>query len=396
MARPPTDSDHLNGDANGDAHARPMPNRRSEEAVFRPVKRPRGLRAMLTREFFWGATKTLSWLVPLTVATWIYAEREQNVFPKGYNAIGIAVQVRASTDDWYVELADTRPGQTATVDLKLSGPQEGVQAVSQDLATHGGLKIDLGSRPTPGPNQPLNVVALIRDMPLFRRAGVSVDEASELRVNVEAVEELRGVVVKVDPNVRTVAEQSTFNPPEVAVRGPRSQLAALEQFEQPPDGRPFVYADLSRLSDRLRPGDVPLEGVPLALPLGGEQVRQVRILPPTVAAKLRVRAADESAVIDPVPLVIVATQATLKQYDVTVNNGDPSLRSVHVSGPPAAIADLIAKRFPVKAEVDVDPGDAPHQEPKHVRFFLPPGVTASPEDAAQTVPIEMKPRENGG
>ena len=369
-------TDELTGDG---LSARPAPNRRSESATAAAVGPGRDRLA--------GAGRTLLWLVPMTVMIWVYAEREQT---QKFTASSVSVHLSTSVADRFVEAAG--PSQTPTVTLKLSGPQGGVQAVAQDLAKHG-LPIDLGARWVPGRDRQVIVTDAIGNLPLFRSAGVTVEESSppDLRVNVDVVED-RPAEVEVDQRVRNLDGPGTFEPATVTVHGPSRQLDELAAFEKRTDGKLRVTADLSKFAEQLRlPGDRTLDMVPLTLPTAEPQVT---VKPSTVTARLQIRAADESFTIDAVPIYIRAAPATLQQYDVTLDM--TTITPVHVTGPPAAIADIRNKVVRVAADLDVAPGDEDRPRPVDYSGHLPPGVTVSPEDLAKRFTFKLTRREPAG
>ena len=377
MARPP--------DPPIDDLDRPSPNRRAESSLARlgpTTPRPRGWRAYATRQAVTDAVKTLTWLVPLTVLIWVYAEREQTIHTP--YPIGVAVRVTTNVADRFVELAGG--AKTQTINLKLSGPQNGVDEVKQALAATG-LTIDLGSRRGPGPGQPVSVVDAIQNLTVFKTSGVSVDEAqpAEVYVNVDDVTD-REAVVEVDPKQRS-AFVATFDPPHVTLHGPRGQLDALEA-----NGKLRVYADPAKLEDAATgKGPLKVDAVPIVLPVVEDQVR---VLQPTVSAKLQVRAENETVEIQSVPVLVTASPDTLRQYDVVLT--ELTLGNVHVTGPPDQIAALRAAGN-VRAEVYLEPSDANSRDPKRVRYVnLPDGVAPVPEDADRTVEYKMDRRGQPG
>ena len=381
---------------------RPTPNRRSESASPRRAPRPRGWRQVLSGDWWASVGRTAAWLVPLTVLIWVYAEREQVVYPPVPNA-NVPLRVTTTATNRYVELAGPTP--PAMVQLKLSGPQEQVDRVRNELSTQG-LNLDLEGRGT-GNGQQVNIVDAAQNLPLFRTAGVTVMEAqpSDVTVNIDNVVE-REAIVEIDPDHRgNVSGTPTFSPARVTVRGPTTELDDLERIEveragKPADGTLRAYADLSNF-DLRQPGERPLTDVPLTLP-GHEP--HVQVQPAQVEAKLRVRPADVSYDINPVPIIVDASPLVWHDFDVKVNDtDDTSMPHVHVIGPADKVDELKPlngqpPRATVTAHLEVQREDftgSGHEVTRRpVYWGLPDGVKVTPEDMDRTVTFKMSRRES--
>ena len=369
---------------------RPTPNRRSESDGARPPvrpPRPRGWRGLLDRERITSALRTLAWLVPLSVGIWVYAEREQVVYPLVPNA-SAPLKVTTTATDRYVELVSPPP--PATVQLKLSGPSAVVETVSREISQ--GLTLDLAGL-GPGNGQQVNVVDAAQNLPVFRSAGVTVLEAvpQSVKVNVDDVID-RPAIVEIDPqHVTSVLGTPTFTPPRVTLRGPKAMLDDLAQAEKPADGVLRVYADLSAL-DLRQPGLRPASDVPLKLPVHEDQIQRV---PAQVQVRLQVRPADVPYDINPVPIFIDAPPQVWHDYDVRVNESDDmTIPHVHVTGPADKIDELKASNGQtVTAHLEVQAGDPGHEGPRRLDYRgLPEGVHVTPEDLDRTVTFKMTSR----
>ncbi|HWP40005.1 MAG TPA: hypothetical protein VNL70_03695, partial [Tepidisphaeraceae bacterium] len=109
------------------------PRRRVREWLARQLHGwQRWTQRNLTRENLIAGLKTLSWLAPLTLIIWIYAEREQI---DRIDQQPIPVQVTSTITDRYVEL---RRMVDSSVIAELSGPKGRLEEIRQKIMLRNG------------------------------------------------------------------------------------------------------------------------------------------------------------------------------------------------------------------------------------------------------------------
>jgi hypothetical protein len=350
------------------------------------------IRARLTRQSVTEWFKTMVWVVPLTIIIWIYAEREQ-VPQLPYPIDHVSVQVISTAPDIFLEVSSDparfvyTPGTPVPqVSLKLTGPQEGLEKVRDELNSIPPemLRIDVGNtlRPSLVP-QRLNVVNSVRNYPIFRKNGVSVLDSSpaELLVLVDDVQEVP-VDVQLPRGLMNVdVAASTIDPRGTRLRGPARLLRGVS-----------VYSDLPKSVASLRPGLHTLNDVPLVLDPPDDRITFVP--PRKVNVRLMVLAADETYTLpNAVPVYIEEPQTLQQSYDI---KWDPSLTDVKVIGSHERIEQLRQQEqasggSTVRAVLELSTDDIGHS-PKAVTFTLPEGLRISPESAGRMVAFTLTPR----
>jgi YbbR domain-containing protein len=334
------------------------------------------------RERLVSVLRIMVWVVPLTILIWIWAEREQVLYPNSPNVTNVPVTIRS--DRMYVEPAT--PGRQ-TVNLKISGPQEAIDGVRESLSNgnNRGLVIDLGNSVAVGDGQPVNVVEHIQNMELFKKAGVTIEESQpgDLLVNVDQADR-REVPVEVSPaDQKKLTGPPVFSPPTVAVSGPKKLLDSAQLK---------VFAVLAGNSEMDVSGEHDFKSVPVQLPAGFERVR---VAPAQVNARITVRSPNESFTIhDGIPIVISAPTSVTDSWKISILP-DAAISDVTVTGPPEQI-DLIRKgTFFVKAALDISNDDIARPEPKTLTYTLPEGVLPTEETKRRTVEFKAVKRPDG-
>ena len=334
-------------------------------------------RWMPPREKAIDTLKTLFWVVLLTVIIWIYAEQEQ-VLQTPASVSNVQVLLKTTDSKRYFAAAGSADPAVTTVTLKLTGPQEAVRRVSDELTKIGGQKptIYLDPNRPNGNNQLINVVGSIQDEDIFRKNGVTVKESlpPELSVNIDNMGH-RELTVQPPTDIPNLSPDSRFEPAKVEVSGPEKLLNNQDQLK--------VFASLDGLEELKRPGEHRNLSVPVTLV---PPLPELSIDPPLVKATITMLKMDASTVIGPIPIEVQLPPGMVGQYDLTLTAG-ASVNQIHVSGPQQDIDAL--KNFAPKAILEVLPSDARLDTPsKPLHFVLPPNVKVRDDDAA--VPVEFK------
>lgn len=353
------------------------PNRRSDAPVSywrRATKESRWSRRFSRRSMI-DTARTLTWIIPLTIVIWVYAEREQTRLQD----VTTAITVVSSDRSKFVEPAD---GVALTVNLTLSGPQASVEQVREKL-TSGiprGVQIDIGDNLPPGRHQLVNVINAVEDLPEFKGTGVTVTKSQppQIVVNVDRVEE-RDVDVQIPPRVMNLTSATTFEPRKVRLRGPSVVLNRLEE-----QGNLHVYADIAGLDVLKTPGKKDLPSVPLML---SQPEDGLTIQPPNVRAILDVRAADVQGTIDSMPIAVQALPAFVRANEVTLDSD--TIANVRVVGPPEKISLLVDHHLSAQAVLEIRP-DGQSQ----LKFELPDGVRPAAGESDRAVGFKARPRDN--
>jgi hypothetical protein len=355
------------------------PNRRSTLEYLNYMAGGRSLRFNLTREKLIDSLKTMVWVIPLTVLIWIYAEREQIVYPNLPNVNGVEVNFLSSNPRRIVEPASPNP----TVNLKLTGPQEAIDKVKQRLMStipHG-LSIDTGDM-VHGDGQPVSIVERIQNDPIFKLNGVTVldSQPPEVLVNIDDKKTIEDVPVEIAPT-DAANLSARFDPPKVILNGPARLIQRLKDA-----GQLHVYADLSLVPRSTTPGEQPMQSVPLRLPVIEPHIR---IEPMKVNATLTVKASDVPVDVDYIPIVIEAPLEVLRDNDISSTGELSSTGITRLTCPPELVEALKNHtiRPAPKAALVITKDDASLQDTvsKSLRYDLPPGVHVSQADADRKV-----------
>jgi hypothetical protein len=362
--------------------AKPAVNRRSE-GVFEhrpPVATNRFWRLFSRREKVIENLKTLGWVIPITLIVWIYAEREQVVSPPTVSNVPILLRPDPG------RVVEFSGNPDPTVNLKLTGPQQGFDRVRQQLtAIPSPLKIDVSNLGI-GKDIPVNVLDRIQDNEVFKNNGVTVQtvDPSGLKVNIDRAAQAE-VPVELPPDITNLSDV-VFDPPKVMVHGPESELFVKGTKALLPTVK--VFANLSGIS-QLKPGKHAMAAVPVSLSTPGK----LHIDPgqTQVKADFTVQDADVSYTIPSMPIVLEVSPTFANTFSVKVNHGVESISDTRVIGPKALIDDLIQGRFHPKAVLVLD-SDDDSPGPRKLAYKLPTGVTVDKEDEARTIDFEQKPR----
>ncbi len=359
---------------------RPGPHRRDSSSVL-DYALTRGRRLTPTRKRLAEIARTLAWVAPLSVLIWIYAEREQVLRPNSPNVIGVPIHfISSDPANLSVECVD---GPQAKVNLKISGPQEALDRVRNELTAQSAAGLPIRIRPdsvTAGLHQPINVREKIVDDSVFRTAGVAVEEVqpAQLFVDVEPVKH-RTVEVQIPPDVAaSYPSTQLLPPPTVDVWGPEQQIR----------NGPFkVYANVAGLVELKQPGTHVLPSVQLVLPAGEEKLHlAVAALPLTLV----VRDSDVTETISSIQVVVRAPPSKLKTYDVGF---DDSVKNIRMTGPPAVIAGIQHGTIHVQAVLDIQPEDEVNATPhRTLKFEVPDGVHVNAEDEAKQYDFTLTKR----
>ncbi|HMB94581.1 MAG TPA: hypothetical protein VKK61_00940, partial [Tepidisphaeraceae bacterium] len=176
----------------------------------------RSLRLSMSRVNLIATLKTLSWLVPLTLLIWIYAEREQ--VDKIDNQ-SIPFDVASGDFNKFVSLRM----EDKNVMAELSGPRSRLDEIRQKIAPHGDspqviITIDPNLRP--GPHE-LDTAQQLANSPIFARSGIIISNCipAHLQVSVDEFVE-REIDVQAPPNVTNLVGATIFEPRQIKIRAP--------------------------------------------------------------------------------------------------------------------------------------------------------------------------------
>ncbi|WP_428938155.1 hypothetical protein [Fontivita pretiosa] len=372
------------------------PRRRAREWLARQLHGwQRWTQRSLTRENFIAGLKTLSWLAPLTLIIWIYAEREQI---DRIDQQQIPVQVISTITDRYVEL---RRMVDTSVIADLSGPKGRLEEIRQKVMLRNGtpsvvITID-DANLSPGQIHELDTAALLASTRVFAGSGVTIGKCSPARLPVFVdVYVERSLDVQPPPDVTNLVGTPIFEPSRVTVRAPRH---VIEEIEKQQPGGLTVVADLSQSGVLDDPGSHTIDKVPvrLSLPraqlvaLAGPAADSISFMPATVKATIQVRDADVRWVYPVINVYIGMQQNLQAAYKVECA---PTVPNVPIIGPPEQIQFLQQEDSPKpKAWLEVSRADLPAGEPRsgRLRFEFPRGaedVRVDPEFAAR--PFDYK------
>jgi hypothetical protein len=355
----------------------------------------RFMRLFSSREKLVEGLKTFAWVAPLTLLIWIYAVREQVVQPTTPNVLGVEVRINSSDQNRFVDYVGS--DQVPTVNLQLTGPQQAVDLVKQQLLTGSiphGLKIDIGSSLGIGRNQPVNIVDRIQNQDIFKLNGVTVQlsQPPEISVNIEH-KVSHPLPVGIPSSVTNLSPDSRFEPATVMVTGPESLFT----------GDLKVVAKLDGYEQLKHSGTQTIPNVPLGF---ATPLKNLWFSPTQVTANLVVNESDVTYVVPTVPIYETMAGSRINRYEFTLSAD--RLNNIHIKGSQQAInavkeaiSDAISKgkeTFPVKAYLDLTqddltPVDTDKDSSHLLRFELPEGVTVAKEDESQSVDFKLKLRQ---
>ncbi len=346
-------------------------NRKFREYVAHYLAWLRNWRSIFTRGKLLEQLRMMAVVIPLTLLIWVYAERGQIVDVPNVN---VAVKIMSSDPNVFVD-------SQSSVNLKLSGPQDAIETVKNQLSLQHGLSIDLGQIKG-GRDQAVEIVNRIQNYPIFKYNGVTVVEAqpSQVSVNIDLKDRIE-LPVEIPPEMTNLSKESRFDPPRIFVSGPSTLLRR---------GRLHVYARVGAMKD---PGEQPPRVVPVELFPESPDNAKLQLSATQVTANLVVQASDVPYTIDSVPILVQGSPDILNSNVVRVNNGGAqAITEVQVIGPPSQIERLRNKdpdSLPY-AILDIAPGDADREGSKPLRYQLPPGVRVNPDDVEANRPIPFK------
>jgi hypothetical protein len=359
----------------------------------------RWARDTFTRDNIISNLKTLAWVVPLTFLIWVYAEREQIAT---YKDEALPFEL-VSVDPNRVVTLNSRQDKNLMVDLQ--GPQARVQDVLQKLrggagTAPQGIRLEVDRALTPNKEHDINAAQLLRSQKIFSDYGITVlsCQPARLLVMVDQVVERDARVVP-PPSVENLDASSTFDPPYVKVRGPKSKLDEAAAAQE--GNRLVVYAEIPE--EVLRdPRHHDLPEISLQRPPALSDDRITITGGAKVKASLDVRAADVADVIASMPILpeipaAVAEKMQSGQLKIDFNVFKPFLTNVHVVGPKQVIAAMKLPDFAPrpKATIEDSTSDVGDIKQKTLRFDLPSGVSVSDEDKKRTVEFRLIDRGTG-
>jgi hypothetical protein len=338
-----------------------------------------------SREDLINALKTFAWVGPLTLLIWVYAEREQLAKD---DLVTIPIAVKSSDPNRIVRLI--KPDDK-NITATLTGPRAALDHVRELLAPSSGtarIQIEIDRNLTPGQVHLIATEPNVAKNPDFRSSGITVTNCvpDQLQVEVDELVE-RKVNIKLPPSVTNLASPPVFDPKQVIVRGPKTQLQTAAE-----EGRLSVFAELVDPEILKTPGHHDIPSTPVTCSLHGENIT---LTPTTVHAILDIREADVPLHVDAMPIFVMAPTNVSDKYRVVMSiNGreTTSLANVTLVGPPKTIEMMQRPDFAPKpkAYIEVSSEDETNPKPKLLQFDkLPEGVVVSPDDKQKTVDIKL-------
>ena len=364
-----------------DGATAPSPPRAVDYGHAEPSALGRWLWQTFRRENLLSGLRTLSWVAPLTILIWVYAEREQEF---SQSDVVIPLEVKSADPTRVVTLRMPRDGNVQAV---LAGPRAQVEKVIELIRpreSEAGVIIQVDRRFQPGTDHTLSTLNVLNDSPVFKSHGVSVRDAKpgNLSINVDEITE-QEVEVRVPPSVTNLSAHA-FEPHTVKVRGPRAVLENRNQVQ------PWaVYADLARRGELNTPGEHTINAVRVFVE---PESSAITISPPVVKATIEVNQAEVRYQIPSMPVwFTVSPNLDLQRYKVELTS--PVITDVWVVGPQAQIDMLRNERFLPKARFQVSRDDInlPQREAP-LEFDLPQGVKLAPESGNRTVSFKVVER----
>jgi hypothetical protein len=324
------------------------------------------LRRSFTIENFKQFTKTLVWVVPLTIFIWIYAEQEQIATDTN---IQIHVNLVPTDPNQVVKNLDPQNGQFL---VDLQGPRAALDRVEAVFRGTDVAQIPInGSRVDPD-GKPVKIPAAdqIAAFDLLVKNGVNV-LGSIPRDMTFQVDQLVTADATVTAPTGLNLEGSTFDPPVVQIRGPKSLIESLRASS---DGL-SVTADLKGFIGQKKPGTYTLKDVPL---LRSVQDPDLSLLTSNVTAQMVVNATD---ITFPIPRglpIWISTPTSFpndtKRVDLAGNTRG-FVTDVVVKGPVDKINLVKDPQYDIHAEISVA-GVEPSPNTVKLRYVgLPDGVT---------------------
>ncbi|HEY1629363.1 MAG TPA: hypothetical protein VGF52_05860 [Tepidisphaeraceae bacterium] len=338
-------------------------------------------RQSMSRSNLLAGLKTLSWLVPLTLLIWIYAEREQ--IDKADN-ISIPIEIQSVDYNKHISLQM----EDKNVVAELSGPRSQLEEIRQKLLPQGDrpsvvLRID----PPLGQYNP-NTADLLNASPIFAHTGVTISNCkpASLPIFVDEFVE-RDVDVQAPPSVSNLVKQPIFDPKQVKIRAPQREMDRIES-----SGRLVAYADMASTGVLDKPGNH--EAV-VRVTSPGLNVQDASYNPANVSANFDVRQSDVQFTIPSVVVNLEGPNYLLNKYEVQYKD---TIYDVKVMGPPDKIAALqrddTTKPYGI-LHVTGDDRPTPTSAGQHTRrleFKMPDGVRLDPQDDQRSIDFTLVER----
>jgi hypothetical protein len=350
----------------------------------------RWYRDRVTRENIISNLKTLAWVIPLTFLIWVYAEREQITTKPGEP---VPFELVSLDPNRIVSLVDPKQDKNLIVDLQ--GPQARVDEALERIrggqnGTPNGIRLEVNSSLTPNKEHEINALELLRQQKIFSDYGVSVVRCQPawLLVRIDPIVERDARIVP-PPDVTNIEPSSSFDPPVVRVRGPKSKLddAAQQNGKQL-----VVYAEIPQDVQKSA-GHHELSNVAVEWPANLQDDRVSIVGTPAIKATLDVRPADVTGKIDSMPVVLEMPNAVIDniQSGKWKVHFQTYLTNVHVVGPKEIIDQINNPDFAKRptASIEVTPDDLGEARQKQVKYDLPKGVSVAKEDQNRAVDFRL-------
>jgi hypothetical protein len=333
--------------------------------------------------------KTLIWVAPLTLLIWIYAEREQVHTTEDEP---IPFELVSNDSSRIVSLK----GGDRNLMVDLQGPRARVLEVLEKIrggAFPQGIRIEPDPALSANDEHDIPTKPLLQNNSIFRDSGITVLSVRPSRLTV-VIDEQAEVEARVmaAPEVTNLLPTTTFNPPVVKVRGPKSLLDKARQAAEQDGGQVVVYAQVGGLEALKTPGEKRVAGIPIEPPRALQDER-VTIVPTEVDAVLHVRENDDQLTYDSITVQAILPRGLDNKYTPVY---DASLANVTVVGPKDQIDLLRQPGAPRPLAVfrvsDQDVGDPRAKRVMYLYEGLPPDIRISEKDRDRTIEFELRPR----
>lgn len=329
----------------------------------------------------WGkkllnVVRNLTWVVPLTILVWLYAEREQ-IDPQR----GIVIPISVTTERTDRVATIVRP-EERTVTIDILGTRARIEQARQELAAMQGLQLVIPATTPTGTQVPVPILEPINTSPVFASRGIVVTSCTPATFVLQVEDIVSNVELrpKILPTIASSLDGPIeFDPPIIRATGPRSALT-----------EPELIAEITDQMIPKVPGTHSISGVALRLAQPNDNVR---LTPATVSATLRVRSSTVTYTHNAVPVFVLASPAVLEKYRVVFPGGNAFIPRITMVGPEDQINRIKANEFIPTAVLQIRPEDARERLPRApYDYILPPGVKVVDEDLKKTIAFELEER----
>jgi hypothetical protein len=287
----------------------------------------RWFKELFTRQSLIDGLKAITWVVPLTILIWVYAEEQK---PVGSQEQTLQVEFHSSDQDRMVTPVNQSDDM---IMVKLTGPKSNVDSAVEAFTKPGDnplVRIEVPSSFKDGATN-LGINESVRDAEIFKKYGVTVDQVSPSSIYVN-IDTMKTLDVNVEPRPSDLLEkgaQTIFDPRTVRITAPERILQKAKDAGQ----TIVAYAQIPLLGDISGIHEGVL--VPVSTLLQGENVT---VTPGSVKASYTVKQNDKTADIPSLSIFRVFGGGLEDQYSV---EGAKTNLPVTISGPQIQVDNVM-------------------------------------------------------